>query len=134
MIMDDKYVELLISKCTNLENNKCLFINYNKEIKDFVLKIVSYAKSIGVSDIYLDEEDIHYTHDLLGEVTVSEGHSALVVGIDNDYYYVAESLWISPLGVNINKYKKGDVHKYFETVNLMDSYYKKQGNYTAMWY
>lgn len=72
--------------------------------------------------------------DLLGEVTVSEGHSALVVGIDDDYYYVAESLWISPLGVNINKYKKGDVHKYFETVNLMDSYYKKQGNYTAMWY
>ena len=72
--------------------------------------------------------------DLLGEVTVSEGHSALVVGIDDDYYYVAESLWISPLGVNINKYKKSEFHKHFETVNLMDSYYKKQGNYTAMWY
>ena len=72
--------------------------------------------------------------DLLGEVTVSEGHSALVVGVDDDYYYVAESLWISPLGVNINKYKKSEFHKHFETVNLMDKYYKKQGNYTAMWY
>ncbi len=72
--------------------------------------------------------------DLLGEVTVSEGHSALVVGVDDDYYYVAEALWHSPLGVNINKYKKSEFHKYFETVNLMDKYYKKQGNYTAMWY
>ena len=72
MIMDDKYVELLVSKCTNLENSKCLFINYNKEIKDFVLKIVSYAKSIGVSDIYLDEEDIHYTHDLLAKLSLEE--------------------------------------------------------------
>ena len=72
--------------------------------------------------------------DLLGEVTVSEGHSALVVGVDDNYYYVAESLWIPPYGVNINKYKRSELANNFETVNLMDSYYKKQGNYTAMWY
>lgn len=71
--------------------------------------------------------------DLLGEVTVSEGHSAIVVGVDKNNYYVAESLWISPLGVNINTYKKSELADYFETVNLMDDYYKKQGNYTAMW-
>lgn len=71
--------------------------------------------------------------DLLGEVTVSEGHSALVVGVDSKNYYVAESLWIEPLGVNINTYKKEELSKYFETVNLLDSYYKKDGNYTAMW-
>lgn len=72
--------------------------------------------------------------DLLGEVTVSEGHSAIVVGVDDDNYYVAESLWIYPYGVNINTYSKEDFTNHFETVNLMDSYYKKQGNYTAMWY
>lgn len=72
--------------------------------------------------------------DLLGEVSVSEGHSAIVVGIDKDYYYIGESLWISPYGVNINKYKKEELHKYFETVNLMDSFYKNDGNYTSMWY
>ncbi|MBE6140150.1 MAG: hypothetical protein E7172_01255 [Firmicutes bacterium] len=72
--------------------------------------------------------------DLLGEVTISEGHSAIIIGIDKNYYYVAESLWIAPLGVNVNKYKKEEIHKYFETVNLMDSVYKEDGNYTAMWY
>lgn len=71
--------------------------------------------------------------DLLGEVSKSDGHSAVVVGVDKNNYYVAESLWYPPLGVNINTYKKGDLYKYFETVNLMDSYYKKQGDYTAMW-
>ena len=72
--------------------------------------------------------------DLLGEVSVSEGHSAIVVGVDKNNYYVAESLWISPLGVNINTYRKSSLYKHFETVNLMDSYYKKDGNYSAMWY
>ena len=72
--------------------------------------------------------------DLLGEVSVSEGHSALVVGVDKNNYYVAESLWIPPYGVNINTYSREEIANKFETVNLMDSYYKKDGNYTAMWY
>lgn len=72
--------------------------------------------------------------DLLGEVSVSEGHSALVIGVDSNNYYVAESLWISPLGLNVNTYKKSELSNYFETVNLMDGYYEKNGNYTAMWY
>lgn len=71
--------------------------------------------------------------DLLGEVTVSEGHSAIVVGVDKNNYYVAESLWIQPLGVNINTYSKSELADNFETVNLMDDYYEKQGNYTSMW-
>lgn len=70
----------------------------------------------------------------MGEVSNSEGHSAIVVGVDKNNYYVAESLWISPLGLNVNTYKKSELNNYFETVNLMDSYYKKSGNYTAMWY
>lgn len=72
--------------------------------------------------------------DFLGEVSSSEGHSAIIVGIDKNYYYVAESLWHFPLGVNINKYKKENLYKNFETVNLMDSYYKKDGKYSNMWY
>ena len=72
--------------------------------------------------------------DLLGEVTVSEGHSAIVIGVDKNNYYVAESLWESPLGVNINTYSKEEFPKKFETVNLMGSVYKEDGNYTAMWY
>lgn len=82
--MEDKYVELLIKKCTNLENNKCLFITYNKEIKDFVSKIVSYAKNMGVSDIYLEEEDINYTHELLSNLSLDE--------IKNNKYF-DKSIW-----------------------------------------
>ena len=70
--MEDKYVELLIEKCTNLKNNKVLFITYEKEVKDFVSKLVSYADGIGVSDIYLEEEDISYTHDLLNKLSLEE--------------------------------------------------------------
>lgn len=70
--MEDKYVELLIEKCTNLKNNKCLFITYEKETKPFVNKLVSYVKDMGVSDIYLEEEDINYTHDLLRSLSLDE--------------------------------------------------------------
>ena len=70
--MEDKYVKLLIENCTDLKNNKCLFITYNKEIKPFINKIVDYAKSIGVTDIYLEEEDINYTHDLLKKLSLDE--------------------------------------------------------------
>ena len=70
--MEDKYVKLLIEECTNLKNNKCLFITYDKEVKDFVSKIVSYAKNMGVTDIYLEEEDINYTHELLTKLSLEE--------------------------------------------------------------
>ena len=70
--MEDKYVKLLIEECTNLKNNKHLFIRFNSEAKDFVSKLVSHAKSIGVNDIYLEEEDINYTHDLLNKLSLEE--------------------------------------------------------------
>lgn len=70
--MEDKYVKLLIEKCTNLKNSKCLFITYEKEASDFASKLVSYVKNMGVSDIYLEEEDINYTHDLLKSLSLEE--------------------------------------------------------------
>ena len=70
--MDEKYIKLLINKCTNLKENKILFISYHKEIKYFIDKLVEYVKSIGVEDIYLDEEDIYKTHDILKSTTEEE--------------------------------------------------------------
>ena len=70
--MDEKYIKLLINKCTNLKNNKILFISYNKEIKEFINKITNYAKTIGVKDIYLDECDFKKTHDKLKEMSLEE--------------------------------------------------------------
>ena len=69
--MEEKYIELLINKCTNLNNVRVLLINYSKEIQPFIDKLVAYAKKIGVNDIYLDCEDkykIYVQIDLRGEV------------------------------------------------------------------
>ena len=82
--MDEKYIKLLINKCTNLKENKILFISYHKEIKDFIDKLVEYVKSIGGEDIYLDEEDIYKTHDILKGTTEEE--------INNSNYF-DKSIW-----------------------------------------
>lgn len=63
--MQDKYIKLLLNKCLNIDNCKSLFISYNKLNKDFVDKVVSYVKNIGINDIYLNEIDSFYEHDLL---------------------------------------------------------------------
>ena len=70
--MDDKYIELLIDKCTDLKNNKVLFISYNKDIKEFIEKLVDYVKDMGVDDIYLEEEDPYMIHDLLKDMSYEE--------------------------------------------------------------
>ncbi len=82
--MDEKYIKLLINKCTNLKNNKILFISYSKEIKTFINKLVNYVKEIGIKDIYLEEEDINETHKKLKNITKEE--------IKNDPYF-DKSIW-----------------------------------------
>ena len=63
--MEEKYIELLVNKCTDLKNNKVLFLSYNKEIRPFIDKLVSYVKALGVNDIYLEEEDKFLINDLV---------------------------------------------------------------------
>lgn len=77
--MEEKYIELLIDKCTNLKENKILFLSYNKEIKPFIDKLIKYVKSIGVNDIYIEEEDKYLIHDFLTKATLKD--------IDNSPYF-----------------------------------------------
>ena len=65
--MDDKYIDLIINNCLNLDSGKSLLIYYNIKIKEFVKKIIDRVKTIGVDDIYLDKYDINYIHDYLKE-------------------------------------------------------------------
>ncbi len=65
--------------------------------------------------------------------TWSSGHIAIIVGIDKNYYYVAQALWFDERGVIISKYKKAELSKEFKEVILMDKYYKKDGKLTNMW-
>lgn len=60
------------------------------------------------------------------------GHIAIIVGIDDEYFYVAESLQNFG-GVVVNQYKKNRIHNTFSYVVLMDNYYKEDGNYTSYW-
>ena len=73
--------------------------------------------------------------DLLSSGGIQGGHIAMIVGEDNNYYYVAESLWTPPnVAVVIIPYSKKDLFKRYYYVMLMDSYYKEDGNLTKLWY
>lgn len=64
-----------------------------------------------------------------GDIFNYWGHVAIIIGIDDNNYYVAESLPDFG-GVEVRIYNKNKVTKTFEYVVLMDDYYKKDGNYT----
>lgn len=63
------------------------------------------------------------------------GHIGMIIGIDKDNYYVAQSIWFDQFGVVVSTYKKNNISKDWWThVVLMDKYYKEDGNLTTMWY
>ena len=88
---------------------------------------------------YYSEEFIPVTLDNLnsgkvkpGDIIAFSGHTTLIVGIDNDYFYVAESL-ASTGGVVVKTYSKQELINTFTYIHLMDSIYKDDGNLTMMW-
>ena len=70
--LEDKYIKLLLEKCLNFDKSKSLFISYDVVNKDFVEKVIDYAKKMGVTDIGIDEEDINVTHDILSKSSLGE--------------------------------------------------------------
>ena len=70
--MDEKYINLLLDKCTTMNQNKILFIHYSKEIKPFIEKLIKIAKIKGVEEIYQDEFDIEEIHTFLKNHTKEE--------------------------------------------------------------
>ena len=60
------------------------------------------------------------------------GHIAMLIGINDDTYYVAESLsYIG--GVRAMIYTKKELLNTFKYTVLMDNYYKEEGNYSVYW-
>lgn len=73
--------------------------------------------------------------DLLSSGGVNGGHIAMIAGEDDNYYYVAESLWTPPnVSVGIYKYSKKTIFNRYYYVMFMDSYYKEDGKLTKLWY
>lgn len=60
------------------------------------------------------------------------GHIGMIIGIDDDNIYVAESL-PNLGGAVAKKYSKTNIRNTFTHVVLMDKYYEKDGNLTDMW-
>lgn len=82
--MEEKYIELLLKRCTELKYNKILFIHYSIEIREFVKKVAKKAKELGAQEIYLDEEDPYDVHEFLKKNTIDEIRSSV---------YFDESIW-----------------------------------------
>ena len=70
--MEEKYIKLLLEKCSKIKDNKILFINYSNEIEEFINKIISMAKKMGVEEIYQDSYDIEEEHNLLQNMSLEE--------------------------------------------------------------
>lgn len=66
------------------------------------------------------------------DIIAISGHTALIIGIDDEHYYVSESL-ASTGGVVAKTYSKEELIKKFTYIHLMDSIYKEDGNLTLMW-
>ena len=72
----------------------------------------------------------------VGDLLHSEkagGHIGIIVGIDKDYYYIAQALWFDQIGVIVTKIEKEKLKTEFPHVVLMDKYYEKDGYLTNMW-
>lgn len=70
--LDKEYIKLLLERCLNFNKSSILFVNYNVEIKEFITKLVNYAKDMGIKEIYLDEDKPLEVHKALVELSLSQ--------------------------------------------------------------
>lgn len=82
--LENKYIELLLGRCLNVNASKSLFISFDHINRDFVEKVIKKAKEMGFTDICLDESDIFVLHDKLKNSTIEE--------IEKDPYHNKE-MW-----------------------------------------
>lgn len=78
---------------------------------------------------YVNSDDYH-----VGDIIAISGHTALIVGKDNKYLYVAESL---KNGVRVEKYnytnKKSSLYNNYSYIEKLDNLYNDNTNYENMW-
>ena len=82
--MEEKYIDLLLNKCVDLNSSKILFIHYYKEIKEFINKLVEKAKKIGFEEFYLEEIDPIELHDKLA-------NNKIETSSDLESYYIKKN-------------------------------------------
>ena len=69
----------------------------------------------------------------VGDLIAYSGHIAMIIGIDENKYYIAETL-PHLKGVVTKEYPIETILNTFTHIMLMDDVYKKDGNLTSIWY
>lgn len=69
----------------------------------------------------------------VGDIIGRDGHVAIIIGLDEEYIYIAESLPPEVRLVTLTKYDELLKSDNFDYIILMDDIYKSTGNYTEMW-
>lgn len=100
----------------------------------------------GAGNTYRDDdvgdigENIPITKELMqsgkvkvGDIIGRDGHVAIIIGLDEEYIYIAESLPPEVRLVTLTKYDGLLKSDNFDFIILMDDIYKSDGNYTEMW-
>ena len=95
------------------------------------LDLTDYGDVFRITSTLANSDEIK-VGDLLHS-TRAGGHIGIIVGIDEDYYYVAQALWYNDIGVIVTAHSKNNLSKDFPHVVLMDDYYENDGNLTNMW-
>lgn len=98
------------------------------ETPDSDFQMTDLGKRVNVTKELIDSNVVK-----AGDLINWWGHIGVIVGIDNDTYYVAESLDFYD-GLVVKEYKKEKMPTAWTYIMLMDSVYKNDGNYTSMWY
>ncbi len=99
------------------------------------------AGPVGGSNDLTDLGDFRYMSSSLinsglikvGDLFSTNGHIAILIGIDDEHFYVAESLNHYG-GVVMRKYHKTRIVNFFQHVVMMDEVYKKDGKLTNLWF
>ena len=84
--------------------------------------------------VYLSDELMTSGRVKAGDLIGLDGHAAILIGWDENNYYIAESLNTTK-GVVATTVKKSDLvhNSIYRYVVLMDGVYKEQGNYNSYW-
>ena len=113
------------------------FVTWSLKNAGFDPGDVGAGESPDIDNQCTDLGEFRYLANEIDNVKVGDllnwwGHIAMLIGIDEDTYYVAESLsYIG--GVRAMIYTKKELLNTFEYVVLMDKFYKKDGNYQNFW-
>ena len=82
---------------------------------------------------YLSDQMIYSGLIKPGDLFSTNGHISILVGIDDEHFYIAESLNHYG-GVVMRIYHKNRIRGFFQHVVLMDNLYKQDGNLTNLWF